>query len=255
MTELIPRTCTPRSLPKHLQVLAAAHATEMNPVNAPAATVVLPPERIALLTSRYWGAGIRRLTVSFMERPTVVLRTRVLDHMNAWWSGGASIWFAWTTWVDADVRITTGPDGYWSYLGTDIHQIPTDEPTMCLEAFTADTPESEYRRVVRHETGHTLGFVHEHMRRELVAQIDPARAYRYLARTQGWDQQTVDEQVLTPLDDRSIMATPPDQTSVMCYQLPGSITYTGQPIIGGTDINPTDRAFANKVYPRVRTTA
>jgi hypothetical protein len=88
------------------------------------------------------------------------------------------------------------------------------------------------------------------MRRELVAQIDQQKAYAYFARYDGWDQQTVDQQVLTPLDDRTLMETPPDQTSIMCYQLPGTITRNGQPITGGTDINPTDQAFANKVYPR-----
>jgi len=55
--------------------------------------------------------------------------------------------------------------GYWSYLGTDILHIPKNRPTMCLENFSMDTLESEYKRVVRHETGHTLGFPHEHMRR------------------------------------------------------------------------------------------
>lgn len=244
-----PLSCTPRSLPARLHTQAAAHATDVNPVNAPLADVPLPPERIALLTSKYWGPVTRRLTVQFLEPTTYAMRLLVLRNMNAWHTGGCSIRFTYTT-STGDVRITTAPDGYWSYLGTDIHLIPTNEPTMCLEAFTARTPESEYHRVVRHETGHTLGFVHEHMRKELVAQIDPQRAYAYFARYDGWDRQTVDAQVLTPLDDRTIMATPPDQTSIMCYQLPGSITKTSRPITGGTDINTTDQAFANKVYPR-----
>ena len=50
---------------------------------------------------------------------------------------------------------------------------------MNLQGFTMNTPEAEYRRVVRHEAGHTLGFLHEHMRRELVARIDPEKAYEY----------------------------------------------------------------------------
>ena len=35
----------------------------------------------------------------------------------------------------------------------------------------------------------------------------------------------------------------------MCYQLPGQITFNGQPIRGGTDINATDAAFAKSIYP------
>lgn len=51
--------------------------------------------------------------------------------------------------------------------------------------------------------------------------------------------------------DRTIMATPPDQTSIMCYQLTGSITRDGRPITGGIDINNTDCGFAGRIYPRV----
>lgn len=76
--------------------------------------------------------------------------------------------------------------------------------TMNLQAFTMGKSESEYKRVVRHETAHTLGFPHEHMRRQLVARIDPDKAYEYFLRTQGWPKPVVDAQVLTPLDDRTI---------------------------------------------------
>jgi hypothetical protein len=88
------------------------------------------------------------------------------------------------------------------------------------------------------------------MRRDLVARIDKQKAYDYFRRTQGWDRQTVDQQVLTPLDEQSLMSTPADQTSIMCYQLPGSITIDGNPIIGGLDINTTDANFVGQIYPR-----
>ena len=110
------------------------------------------------------------------------------------------------------------------------------------------TRDREFYRVIRHETGHTLGFPHEHMRREIIARIDRAKAYDWFLSTYGWDRATVDAQVLTPLDDRSIFATPPDQTSIMCYQLPALITRDGRAIIGGTDINTTDRAFGRRIY-------
>jgi hypothetical protein len=83
-----------------------------------------------------------------------------------------------------------------------------------------------------------------------VARIDPQKAYEYFLRTQGWDKQTVDQQVLTSLDESSLMGTPVDQDSIMCYQLPGSITTNGQPIRGGTDINQTDYGFAGRIYPK-----
>ncbi|MDX6694041.1 MAG: hypothetical protein QOF02_1644 [Blastocatellia bacterium] len=253
-----PDACTLKTLPKRLLVKGAQNAVEINPVNAPAfgqlgasafASLIADPQSIALLTSKYWGPMQRRLTVSFMESTSSDLRARIISHMNAWnRTGGIS--FAQTQGTGV-VRISRGGGGYWSYLGTDVRLIPQNRQTMNLQGFTMNTPESEYRRVVRHETGHTLGFPHEHMRRQLVARIDPQKAYEYFLRTQGWDKQTVDQQVLTPLNDLSIFATPPDQTSIMCYQLPGSITRNGQPITGGVDINQTDYAFNGRIYPKL----
>jgi len=182
-----------------------------------------------------------------MESTPADLRARIISHMNAWTATGC-ISFVETGGI-GNVRISRGGGGYWSYLGTDILQVPSDRQTMNLQGFTMDTPESEYQRVVRHETGHTLGFPHEHMRQDLVARIDPEKAYDYFWQTYGWDRATVDQQVLTPLDEQSLMGTPVDQTSIMCYQLPGSITRDGQPIIGGLDINQWDYWFAGQIYP------
>jgi len=122
---------------------------------------------------------------------------------------------------------------------------------MNLEAFTMATPESEFHRVVRHETGHTMGFPHEHMRRELVNKIDPDKAIAFFGQTQGWSRQEVIAQVLTPLEESSLLGTAhADPNSIMCYQIPGSLTKDGKPIVGGLDIDSQDFAFAAKIYPK-----
>lgn len=249
--------CTLRFLPPRLLVKAAEMAQKINPFNAPVLGPVaalgggaaIDKMRISVLTSKYWGPSSRQLSVSFMESAPSDLRARILAHMNAW-SSVCSISFAETQGV-GDIRISRGPGGYYSYLGTDVQLIPKNQQTMNLEGFTMSTPDSEYLRVVRHETGHTLGFPHEHMRKDLVARIDPAKAYPYFLATQGWDKETVDQQVLTPLDSASIFGTPADQTSIMCYQLPGTITRDGKPIKGGADINTTDYAFSAFIYPKL----
>jgi Astacin (Peptidase family M12A) len=249
--------CIIKSLPARLLIKAAEAAVAINPVNAPGLAAhraiafdaeVDQPLRMAVTTAKYWGPTPRRLTVSFMGNTPADLQTRIISHMNAWTKTGG-ISFVATSGV-GNVRISRGPGGYYSYLGTDILLIPANRQTMNLEGFTMNTSESEYKRVVRHETGHTLGAPHEHMRRDLVARIDPIKAYAYFLRTQGWNKAMVDAQVLTPLDERTILSTPSDQDSIMCYQLPGSITRDGRPIRGGLDINASDYAFVGKIYPK-----
>jgi hypothetical protein len=256
-----PIVCTPKILPREQWIAAARTASEINPVNHPPVERLvraLPgfeptPDRIAVLTTKYWQTKGVRLTVGFLDNPPAALRTRIVSHMNAW-AKSANTQFVETK-TSPQVRLARagGPQGgYWSYLGTDILHIPGGQPTMNLEAFTMKTAESEFHRVVRHETGHTLGCPHEHMRRELVNLIDPAKAIAYFQATQGWSADEVRHQVLTPIEDSSLWGTAhADSNSIMCYQIPGSITKNGKPIIGGLDIDASDYAFLAKVYPKL----
>jgi hypothetical protein len=253
--------CTPRALPQHLRVAAAERAIAHNPANRPHALIVAralgpnpPRERIALLTGKRWHTTGVRLTVGFLDNPPASLRKRILSHMNAW-SKTANVQFTEAK-TDPQVRIARAgspPEmsGYWSYEGTDILSIAAGEPTMNLEAFTMKTEASEFFRVVRHETGHTLGFPHEHMRRALVNRIDPAKAIAFFRKTQGWTAAEVRAQVLTPLEESQLLATPnADEHSIMCYEIPGNLTKDGKPILGGVDIDKSDYAFAASVYPK-----
>lgn len=253
-----PITCTPKRLDRSQWIPAARRAAEINPLNHPPIerlTRIMPsfaPDSmsISVLTTKYWRTDGVRLTVGFLDNPPKNLRRRILSHMNAW-NKTAKIKFT-ETGTDPQVRIARQPgDGYWSYLGTDILQIDADQPTMNLESFTMQTPDSEFYRVVRHETGHTLGCPHEHMRRELVDQIDPQKAINYYGATQGWSEQEVRQQVLTPIEESSLWGTlHTDPGSIMCYQIPGSITKNGQAIPGGTDIGKRDFDFLALVYPK-----
>ncbi len=255
--------CRIMKLPPHQQIEAAKAAVAENPMNAPPPGVELIPapkededgeapraQRLAMITAKWWRAGGVNLTVSFLDSSPASVRSKILAHANAW-GQSANIQFR-ETGGQGQVRIArVSGDGYWSYLGTDILQIPANRPTMNLDSFSDSTPDSEYMRVVRHEFGHTCGFAHEHMRRQIVSRIDPQKAIAYFAMMDGWDAQTVRDQVLTPLEDSTLTATPDaDVYSIMTYQLPGSITVDGQPIPGGLDIDATDFALAARLYPR-----
>lgn len=253
--------CTPRELPHQLRILAAARAVKINPANAPNAGLMIhalgvnsPREKIAVYIGKRWHTNGVKLTVGFLDNPPAALRKRILAHMNAW-SKTANVHFT-QSHTDPQVRIARADSpaevsGYWSYLGTDILSIKVSEPTMNLEAFTMKTPDSEFHRVVRHETGHTLGFPHEHMRAELVKKIDVAKAIKFFGATQGWTPEEVRAQVLTPIEQSSILGTKVDARSIMCYQIPGTITKNGKPILGGLDIDKRDYAFAATIYPKL----
>jgi hypothetical protein len=258
MAEII--ACTPKQLSRDKWVAAAKMARSINPTNHPPLHLLggidrgfaPTPERIAVVTTKYWHTKGVRLTVGFLDDPPADLRARILSHMNAW-SKTANVSFTESS-TDPQVRIARegGQNGgYWSYVGTDILSAGPNEPTMNLEAFTMNTPDREFYRVVRHETGHTLGCPHEHMRGELVDLIDPKKAIKYFGQTQGWSPQEVRQQVLTPLEDASLLGTEhSDPNSIMCYQIPGVVTKNGKPIEGGLDIDPLDFDFMGKIYPK-----
>jgi cell wall-associated NlpC family hydrolase len=241
------------SLPPELQIAAALEAVRENPANRPrtAGGVVLPREELAVVTSRYWGPGGVDLSVQFLDSPAADLRAKILQYANLWASrGNVNIKFRETK-GRGDIRLArTRGDGYWSYVGTDIRSIPANQPTLNLDSFTMATPDSEFLRVVPHEFGHSAGFPHEHMRGELVSLLDPEKTIAYFGQHYGWSADETEQQVLTPLSEASIRGTPhADATSIMCYQIDGSCTKSGQPIPGGLTIDDSDYDFAAKLYP------
>lgn len=262
MTELRAIPCAPRHLPRSEWPTATANAIKQNPDNRPPGLEEdeVPRtsigERLALDVTRYWGKEGVKLTVGFIETRDRALRERILLHLNAW-NKTANVEFVESN-AEPQVRIARftareapGDDGYWSNLGTDVLLIRPPRPTMNLEAFTMQTQDSEFHRVVRHEGGHTLGFPHEHMRKEIIAKLDREKVIAEFMRTQSWTRQEVIDQVLTPLEESSLLGTvTAEADSIMCYEIAGNLTRDGQPVVGGTDITKGDFAFAAQVYPK-----
>lgn len=229
----------------------------VDPVDPTLDLEVDAPDRghLAVLRDRRWPNGTV-LGTAFMDGASAELRKRILAHLNAWAARGASITFRESK-DSPQIRIARSADavwgGFWSYLGRDCLDVPVNEPTMNLEGFTPRTPESEFTRVIRHEAGHTLGMVHEHLRKEIVGRIDPAKAIAYFKRTEGWSEAMVRENVLTAVPQSALIATRlPEERSIMAYWLPREIMRDGRAVIGGSDITALDAKFAASIYPKGR---
>ena len=252
------KICRPRRLTADQLARAAERAAEIDSSIRRSHTVEVGDNRrrgsgerrLAVVIDTKWPASGVRLSVSFLDNPSEALRKRILLHMNAW-SKSANVRFSETKQI-GQVRIARlEGDDYWSQVGTDILGVDDDEATMNLDGFTMRTSEAEFRRVVRHEAGHTLGFDHEHLRTAIVNRIIKKKAYAYFKKHEGWSKADVDDQVLIPLADKSLMGTTEvDPLSIMCYDLPGEIMKDGKPVIGGSDINANDFAFAARIYPK-----
>lgn len=255
------KPCSIKMLPENEWEAAAKTAAAHNPMNRPATHQLFhlglngtPPRvRLSVVHTKFWGSGGVKLTVGFLETAAPALKRKILSHMNAW-GDYCNVKFVLSA-NSPQVRISfsTPPpdDGYWSYLGTDILHVKASEPTMNLDSFSMSTPDSEFYRVVRHETGHTLGMPHEHLRADIINKMDRDKTIAFFKKTQGWSKNEVIQQVLTPISESALLATEhADPKSIMCYALPGEIMINKKPVPGGVDIDPMDKKFAALVYPK-----
>lgn len=250
-------SCVIPKLTKAQAVVASVRALEESPANRPIITEIkgaekfsLTPSRIAILTSKWWGAKRTELPTAFSENTSTELRNKLLKFMNRWSDRGTvRIKFVHSS-TDPIIRVSRGAGGFWSYLGVDALGIPANEPTLNLESFTVKTPESEWLRVVPHEAGHALGAIHEHQRAEIVERLNAQAVIREFKRTQGWSAEEIRQQILTPEPESALTGSPhTEETSIMAYSFGGNLTKNGKPILGGSDITDMDYEYMAKIYP------
>ncbi len=248
--------CTIKGLTVKELIGAAEYAVSINPSNIPSfggsPNGDLNAQAMAVLTGKYWGPAGVHLTVGFASQASAALQERVVSKFNEWSKHcNATFSIVQGAWRSADIRISLGAGGYWSYLGTDIHRVSSSQPTMNLQGFSMQTSEEEFTRVGLHEVAHTMGCPHEHMRQQIIGRLDYAKTVAEFRRTQGWSEQEVQQQIFTPLSENSIRGTRnAHDDSIMCYWFPGTCTKDGRPILGGNKITKEDGEFMGTIYPK-----
>ncbi|RYG36953.1 MAG: hypothetical protein EON93_04375, partial [Burkholderiales bacterium] len=121
----------------------------------------------------------------------------------------------------SDIRVSFGPGGFWSYVGTIAREIPPDRPTLNLDGLSHPGKFTDYEHsVVLHEFGHALGFEHEHQSPKSGCQEQ--FNWPYLYSSMGWEPEKVRFN-MARFDKSGAMngleSTDFDRASVMLYSL------------------------------------
>jgi serralysin len=153
----------------------------------------------------------------------------------------------------SQVRVTFRGQGFWSRIGREADQFP-GQATLTL-SFRGDEEEAEVHRLVLHEFGHSLGFMHEHKHPEAGIQWDRQRALAYyrprLPPTMS-DAEIWDQLVALPRDSFRYKFYPFDPLSVMLYMVPKEAVVPGtwKPEFGNNNqkLSQSDMAIAVEAY-------
>jgi hypothetical protein len=195
-----------------------------------------------------WEPG-QTLRVWFMDPPKRSVADKCFGIMKEW-EQYANINFApAASQEDSDLRVAFVKGGSYSYLGTDNKNIAKSEHTMNFGWLTEKSEETEYRRVVLHETGHALGLSHEHQHPESRIPWDKDAVIAYYSQ-QGWTAAQTERQVLRGLDSNRTQYSKYDKHSIMEYPIPKELVTDPRFAVGwNTELSQTDKDFIGQVYP------
>lgn len=142
----------------------------------------------------------------------------------------------------ANVRIGFDPNGgSWSNVGTDCLS-SSDATTMNFGWFDVST--------VMHEFGHLTGLVHEHQNPHGYRIMwDEPKVYAWAKETQGWDEQTTEENIMHKYDTNSINGSDFDPLSIMLYFFPANLTVNNKGTQQNLRLSGYDVTWLSNVYP------
>lgn len=212
-------------------------------------------EGLVASTSRMWSTG-STLRVR-MDGGSALVRSKVVRYANEW-TRFANIHFNFIGSGDAEIIVTFGNDGKsWSYVGRDCIDDGrrfggnfTQLGTTHFGWFDDATPENEFSRVIVHEFGHALGFVHEQSHPDAGIPWDREAVYAfYGGPPNNWDRAQVDRDVFEISDRNQTQFTSYDRTSIMQYSISNELTIGDFEIGWNTNLSATDKAFARLMYP------
>lgn len=246
------KLCTEMSLPldPNIQLQAYEIAKSKNLRNVPESNII-DPLHLALVRGKMHKPGTV-LKVKFLngtDKQKQGIRTEAKE-----WENFANIKFNFISSGNADIRIGfkwKGDTGSWSYIGTDIFNIPQNEPTMNFGWLdTSYSDKEEYQRVAKHEFGHSLGCIHEHQNPSVNIPWDKQAVYNYyMGPPNNWDKATVDNNIFRKYSETTTNFSQFDRDSIMLYSIPNKLTIGDYEVGFNTVISEMDKDFMGTMYP------
>jgi uncharacterized protein (TIGR02145 family) len=243
--DLLPDNTTP--LPPRIQD-NSKRFYKINP-DGTVSNVASQQQGLTAYTEKMWTPGeiIKYGVLDFNGNPESFKDT--IQKYAEIWEEYANINFEYTeNMSEAQIRIGLKPGSSNSYIGRDALLFGSDVKTMNL-GWLGDNP-SEDRRVILHEFGHVLGFIHEH--NSPSANIQWNKNFVYLVYKQEppyWSKAEVDQNVFFKYSQTETNYSEYDKYSIMHYFIDPRLTYNHISTPVNFDLSATDKQYAAIFYP------
>jgi hypothetical protein len=252
--------CFDRIIPDHLKHVALERSIATRPDNRPKLTKRLvaklnmspnPALQMAMERGKYWQIG-QEVKCRFLDgSKTQKTKVEAIAHE---WEQYTTVTFKFVATGAAEVRISFQADpGSWSGVGTDAlveSYFPKNAPTMNYGWLRDDTDDAEYRRVVLHEFGHSLGAIHEHQSPGATAmKWDTAAVYKaFSGPPNNWSKAAIDHNILERYSKTQTNFTKFDPKSIMLYQFPAELFTDHHGTNSNGELSTTDKKFMKSQY-------
>ncbi len=203
------------------------------------------------VTDKMWSPG-DTITVGFNTTQTTSFVIGKVKAFAMMWESVANIKFKFIADVTkAQVKVGFINDNTsWSLVGRDVLNNPMGYQTVNFGWLDQNTADTEFSRVIIHEFGHVLGFIHEHQAPAAGIPWDTTKVIAYFSGTpNNWSREKIDFNIFQTFSKTETNSSAYDRLSIMHYFFPPEFVTDGSMFTYNINLSVTDKQFAKQVYP------